>query len=168
MEKLRVTQDMLYQYLTEHNVNISGLAREMDANVNFVGSCFKRTPDRHGKPRRFTPAVLPRLNAALPAFAQSMRDSLITFGSDQTYMNRNGNAYDPGALPALKHLSQFFNLTAFAQRVMGWNKNKKNAIMSAPSSTVYGNISRNDVNRINAELLAVSGVLGNYEVIADE
>ena len=168
MEKLKVSQDVLYQYLLEHNVNISGLAREMDANVNFVGSCFKRTPDRHGKPRRFTPAVLPRLNAALPAFADKMRQSLLVFGSEQTYTNRLGTTYDPAVMSAVRNLSEFFNLTTLTWRVLGWNKDKKRAVMSTPSSGSYCHITQDDVNRLNAELLAVAGVLESYEVVIDD
>lgn len=166
MKKVKVTQDVLYRYILEHNVNISGLAREMDANASFVIACFKHNPDRLGKPRRFTSATLPRLNEALGTFALKMRRSTITFGSEQTYTNRFKNTYDPGTMPAIKQLAQYFNITSFIVRVLGWTRNKKNAIFSNPSSITYGNISQDDVNRINAELLAVAGVLSSYEVVS--
>ena len=168
MDKVKVTQDVLYQFIVEHNVNLSGIAREMQANPTMVAGCFKRNLDRHGKPRRFTPETLPRLNEAIDNFAARLLENLIQFGSEQTFTNKWGNTYDPGALPALKALSQFFNLTAFIIRVLGWNERKKNATMSAPSSAAYGCISKDDVNRINAELLAVAGVLANYEVVIVE
>ncbi|MBQ8713128.1 MAG: hypothetical protein IJ551_09975 [Prevotella sp.] len=166
-EKLQVTQDVLYQYLTEHNVNLSGMAREMGANPTMVAGCFKRMPDRHGKPRHFTAQTLPRLNSGLPLVAQRMREGLVTFGSDQTYTNNRGATYDPATMPQIKGLSRWFNLTAFLMRVLGWTESKKNFTFSAPSSGIYGCISRDDVNRINAELLSVAGVLSSYEVVAD-
>lgn len=168
MNKVKVTQDVLYQFLVEHNVNLSGIAREMQANPTLVAGCFKRNLDRHGKPRRFTPETLPRLNEAIDNFSARLRGNLIQFGSEQTFTNNWGKTYDPGVLPSLKTLSQYFNLTAFIIRVLGWNERKKNATMSAPSSPAYGCVSKNDVNRINAELLAVAGVLGNYEVVIEE
>lgn len=167
-QKLRVTQDVVYQYITEHNVNLSGLAREMQANPTLVAGCFRRNADRNGKPRHFTAQTLPRLNQALDMFTQKMRQSMITFGSPQTFTNNRGATYDPGTMDAIRGLSQFFNLTQFIIRVLGWNETKKNATLSGPSSKAYGCISRDDVNRINAELLAVSGVLSNYEIVADE
>lgn len=168
MEKVKVTQDVVYQFITEHNVNLSGIAREMQANPALVAGCFRRNVDRHGSPRHFTAVTLPRLNAAIDAFAANMRQSLIQFGSDKMFTNKWGTTYDPGTLPALKELSKFFNLTAFIVRVLGWNEKKKNATLSAPSSAIYGCVSRDDVNRINAELLAVAGVLSNYEVVAED
>lgn len=168
MEKVKVTQDVVYQYITEHNVNLSGLAREMQANPTLVAGCFKRNLDRHGHPRHFTAATLPRLNAALDSYAAKMRQSLITFGSDKTFTNKRGFTYDPGTIPALKNLSQYFNLTAFVIRLLGWTENVKNLKLSAPTSPSYGCITHDDINRINAELLAVSGVLSSYEIVPDD
>jgi hypothetical protein len=67
----------------------------------------------------------------------------------------------------LKDPRRLSGYDAFIVRVLGWNEKKKNATLSAPSSAIYGCVSRDDVNRINAELLAVAGVLSNYEVVAE-
>ena len=168
MDKVKVTQDVVYQFITEHNVNLSGIAREMQANPTLVAGCFRRNADRHGQPRHFTAATLPRLNEALERFAMQMRQSLITFGSQETYTNNRGMTYDPGTIPLIKNLSKYFNLTQFIIRVLGWAETKKNATLSAPSSRAFGCITSDDVNRINAELLAVAGVLSSYEIVADE
>lgn len=168
MDKVKVTQDVVYQFITEHNVNLSGIAREMQANPTLVAGCFRRNADRHGKPRHFTAATLPRLNEAMERFAVQMRQNLIVFGSAETYTNNRGMTYDPGTMPLIKNLSKYFNLTQFIIRVLGWNETKKNATLSGPSSKAYGCISQADVNRINAELLAVSGVLLSYEIVSDK
>ena len=166
--KINVTQDVAYQYLVEHNVNLSGIAREMGANPTLVAGCFKRNVDRNGKPRHFTEATRPRLNKALEAFAGKLRQSVVAFGSKETYTNKRNKTYDPGAMPAIKQLSQFFNLTAFLLRVLGWTERKKNTVFSFPAANCYGCISREDVNRINTEILQVAGVLSSYEIVADE
>jgi hypothetical protein len=167
MEKVKVTQDVVYQFITDHNVNLSGIAREMQANPTLVAGCFKRNADRNGRPRHFTAQTLPRLNEALDKFAANMRQSVVSFGSEQTYTNNRGVTYDPGTIPAIKQLSQYFNLTQFIVRILGWTENKKNLTFSSPTAKMFGCISQDDINRINAELLAVSGVLSSYEVVED-
>lgn len=167
MDKVKVNQDTLYQYLQAHDVNLSGLAREMVANPTLVAGCFKHNLDRNGKPRHFTAVTLPRLNAALGQMAVKLRQSVVPFGSSKKYTNNWGNTYDPGSLDAIKNLSKMFNLTSFIMRVLGWNEKKKNSVMSDKTSKSYRCVSQDDVNRINAELLAVAGVLGSYEVVAD-
>lgn len=54
------------------------------------------------------------------------------------------------------------------ERVLGWNTGKYNQTLFVPKSKVYCNISKGDVDRLNAELLAVAGVLSSYEVVADD
>ena len=51
--------------------------------------------------------------------------------------------------------------------MLGWNESKRAMILSCKSSITKGNITADDVNRINAEILSVAGVLDCYEVVAD-
>lgn len=44
---------------------------------------------------------------------------------------------------------------------------EKDAILVSTASKVYGNISEEDMVKINNELLAIAGVLSSYEVVAD-
>ncbi|MBQ3805149.1 MAG: hypothetical protein II844_05005 [Prevotella sp.] len=167
MEKVKVSQDVLYQYLTEHNVNITGMAREIKVSATALVACFLRRDNRHGNPRCLMGKTLLLMNEHLTDFSQKIRQSLISFGSEQTFTNKHGNTYDPAALESIRQLSEFFNLTAFLMRVLGWNRSKKNVTFSSPTSKFYGHISEDDVNRINAELLAVANVLSSYEVVPD-
>ena len=168
MEKVKVTQDVVYQYMLEHNVSLSDLAREMQANATMVAACFKRNADRNGKPRHFTAATLPRLNEGLSKFAAQMRQCVIPFGSNQVYTNHWGATYDPATVEPIRQLANYFNLTALVVRVLGWSKTKKSAIISDVHSKAFGCVSRDDVNRLNADLLAVAGVLSSSEIIPDE
>ena len=167
MEKIKVSQDFLYKYLLEHGVTMSCIAREMNVSVNLVASCFKHQKDIYGQPRYFTAKALPKLNAALGILSEKIHDCFITFGSEQTFTNSRGTTYDPGVVDAMKELSQYFNIILLTFNVLGWSKAKKEAVLCSPSSKAYGQISAADVNRINAELLAVSGYLGGIEVLTD-
>lgn len=165
MEKVKVNQDFLYQYLLDHDIIISAIMRTMGVSSGIVIGCFRHDLNRHGKPLVFSAKNIERLNAALPELAGAIRRSLLVFGTGHEFANSRGTVYDPGLLPAVKALSAYFNLNKFLLRVLGWKVGKKEMVLCSPSSKVFGNISRDDVDRINAELLSVAGVLSSYEVV---
>ena len=164
-QKATVTQDFLYEYLLGHDVNLSRLNELMGISNGTLMGCFRHNPDRHGKPMSFSADNVERLNGVLWRLAALMRQSVITFGSEQTYTNKRGTTYDPGAMPQIRALSRYFKLNTFCRRVLGWNLNKKEAILCAPSSNSYGCVCADDVARINAEILAVAGMLSGIEVV---
>lgn len=164
VQKAMVSQDFLYEYLTQHNVNLSRLNELMGVSNGILMGCFRHNPDRTGKPLRFSAKSVEKLNAALVALAGQMRGCVITFGSAETFTNYRGTTYDPGTLQAVKSLQRWFKLNPFCERVLGWSLSKKEYILCTPSSKAYGKISQEDVSRINAEVLAVAGMLGGIEV----
>lgn len=169
IQKAKVTQDFLYEYLTGHSVNLNRLNELMGVSNGILMGCFRHNPNRLGKPMSFSQKNIVRLNAALDTLAAQIKQCIITFGSDQTRTNNRGTTYDPAAAAAIvERLSPYFKLTTFTNRVLGWNAKKKDTVLSNPSSKVYGNITSDDVARINAELLAIAGMLGGIEVVADE
>lgn len=163
-EKVRVSQDFLFEYLKGHDVNLKTLAELMGTSSGLVYDCFLHRLDRYGNPRVFTKVALPKLNAALPLLAAHLREHVIAYGTSEMFTNRYGRIYDPGTVPAFKALSKYFSLTSLCHRVLGWSGGKKMSIFCVPSSKVYGNITAEDVSRINAELLAVAGMLDGIEV----
>ena len=167
MEKIKVSQDALYSYLTEHDVKLSRLAELMGKTLPVVSSCFLHHKDMQGRPRYFTRQNVEVINQVLPQIAAELRSLLLTFGSDQVRTNSRGRTYDPALIEPLKAIGQYMNLTALVERVLGWNKHKKEAILVTPSNKTYGNISEADVLAINNELLSVAGVLSSYEVVPD-
>lgn len=168
IQKIQISSDTLYQFLTEHGVKESRLAEFMGVSTTSVNDSFLHRIMPTGKPRSFTRKTVIKLNSALEQMADALRSSVLTFGSEQTYTNQWGNTYDPALLEPMKELGKLVNLTALVERVLGWNKFKKQAVFVAKNSNSYGCISQDDVNRINAELLAIAGVLSSYEVVLDD
>ncbi|MBR3398572.1 MAG: hypothetical protein IKH08_02205, partial [Prevotella sp.] len=98
-----------------------------------------------------------------------LRGCLLTFGSDQTYTNLHGTTYDPALVDQIKNgMNKYFKLRGLLNRLLGWNVTKCRTTLSIIKSPVYGNITREDADHINAELLSVAGVLSSYEVVVDE
>lgn len=167
-KKVQISQDVLYQYLTEHGIKLVRIAELIGISEASVNSCFKHHKDAHGNPRSFTRYNIRKLNGAIEQIATELRGYMLTFGSERTFTNQRGKTYDPALIEPMKKIGNMLNLTALVERVLGWNKNKKENTLVSPSSKNYGNITREDADRINAELLAVAGVLSSYEVVADE
>lgn len=168
VQKIQISSDTLYQFLTEHGVKLVRLAEIIGFSTTSLHDCFSHRLMRTGKPHSFTHKTIKKLNVALEQMADALRSSVLTFGSEQTYTNQWGNTYDPALLEPMKELGKLVNLTALVERVLGWNKFKKQAVFVAKNSNSYGCISQDDVNRINAELLAIAGVLSSYEVVLDD
>ena len=167
-KKVQISQDVLYQYLTEHGIKLVRIAELIGISEASVNSCFKHHKDAYGNPRSFTRYNIRKLNGAIEQIATELRGYMLTFGSDQTFTNQRGKTYDPALIEPMKKIGNLLNLTALVIRVLGWNQNKKENTLVSPSSKNYGCITREDADRINAELLAVAGVLSSYEVVADE
>ena len=168
MEKVKVTQDVLYQYLNEHDVKLSRFAEVIGISPGMVMSSFKHHKDRYGKPRSFSTKNISLLNDALPVIAGELRTRQLVFGSDQVYTNRLHSTYDPALIKQIKELGKYINITSLTGRLLGWSKNKKSAVLVQSCSKAYGCISKDDVVAINNEILAVAGVLSSYEVVADD
>lgn len=168
MEKVKVSSDVLYQYITEHGIKLTRLAEFAGVSNANINRCLKHDLNSNGKPQIFTRKITDKINEALPRIADMLRESTLQFGSSQVFTNQHGRTYDPALVEQMKKIGNILNLTALVERVLGWNKSKKENILVIRSSKVYGNIREEDVNRINAELLAVAGVLGSYEVVPDD
>lgn len=166
-KKSQVSPDFLYERLKEHNMTISMVARKMGLSESIVRNSFRHNLNRHGKPMSFTSLTLPKLNEALELIARELRESIITFGSDQTFTNQRGTTYDPGTLPAIQKIGEYFKLKGLTKKALGWEKTKCETTLSVKSSPMYGRVTRDDVARINAEVLAVAGELAGYEVVTD-
>lgn len=167
MGKVEVSQDTLYQYMLTHGIILSRLAELIGKSPEVVRSCFKHHKDGRGKPRYFSHANIVAINKALPVIADELRARLLTFGSDQTYTNQRGATYDPALIGPIKEIGKYLNITALVERLLGWSKGKKSAVLVQTSGKAYGCVSEPDVVAINNELLAVAGVLSSYEVVAD-
>ena len=168
MEKVKVSQDFLYQYLVEHNFILSVLNKRMGVSNGILMGCFHHAPNSQGKPMKFSAANIEKMNMALSQIAEELRGCMLTYGSDQVVTKVRGGSYDPALVqPIREQIGNYFKTKTFLERVLGWNAKRWNAVLSSPSSKVYGQVTAEDADRINADLLAVIGVLSNYEVVAD-
>ncbi|MDE6647889.1 MAG: hypothetical protein K2K03_08730 [Prevotella sp.] len=166
-QKMKISQDALYKYLTEHGVKVIRIAELMGKTPQMVISCFRHHNNWRGNPRRFSVENIRQLNDALQVIAGELRGCLITFGTDQAYTNKHGCTYDPGLIEPINRLGELLNITSLLGRLLGWSKSKKQYVFCIPSSKAYGNISESDVMTINAEVLAIAGVLEGLEVVPD-
>lgn len=168
MEKIKVSQDFLKDYLQEHDMTKKVFAERMGVSVSIVSGCFLHSLNRHGKPLKFSRANIIKLNQALEQIANELRQKVIIFGSSETFTNKRGTTYDPGTLERIHEIGNYFIMNQLTERLLGWSKTRCSMVLSIKSSPVYGNVTKDDVDRLNAELLAIAGVLGSYEVVADE
>lgn len=167
MNKTKVSQDFLYDNIVKHGVNVKAIAELMGISVTMVNGCLRHDKDMHGNPRNFPAKTLPKLNAALEQLAEQLNQSLITFGSDQTYTNNRGTQYDPAAVDGIQALRKYFKLTPFLKDALGWTENKKSIVLHTPSSKGYACVSAQDVRRINAAITQVAVLFGGIEVVAE-
>lgn len=167
MEKIRISQDTLFSYITEHNIKLVRLAKTAGISEATLNLCFHRTVKSDGGQHVFSLTHLKKINDAIEQIANELRELTLSFGSDQMFTNKHGRTYDPKLVEPMKRIGVYFNITALFERVLGWNKNKKEATLVTPSSRNYGHISEDDVNKINAELLSIAGVLSGYRVVPD-
>ena len=165
MAKRQISADYLFKFWKEHHFTIAVLADRMGASESNVRGCLKHSPNRLGRPMKFSAYNLRRLNAALEQIASELRGCIITFGSDKTHTNQLGNTYDPSTVDAINHLGTYFKIKGFMASVLGWNEAKRFSVLSVKSSRVYGNVTREDIDRINTELSSLAGVLMDMEVV---
>ena len=167
MEKVKVSQDTLFKFWTDHHLKMVRLAELTGLSKASMNVCFKHYVGRNGQPRVFTQDAINKINEALPQLAEKIRGCVMTFGSDKMYTNTHNNTYDPALVEPLKKVGEYINISAMLKSLLGWEPKKKDAILVTKVSKVYGNISESDMVTINNELLSIAGVLSSYEVVAD-
>ena len=133
-QKMKMSQDQLYKYLTDHDVKVIRLAELMGKTPAVIISNFRHHKNAHGNPRHFSVENIRQLNEALQTIAKELRGCVLTFGTNQTYTNKHGRTYDPGMIEPLKRLGALMNMTGMTQRLLGWNNLKKLNVFSNPSS----------------------------------
>lgn len=167
-QKMKMSQDKLYEFLTAHDVKVIRIAELMGKTPAVIISNFRHHKNAHGNPRRFSVENIAQLNEAIAVIAKELRTCVLTFGTSKKYTNKHGRTYDPGLVEPMKRMGELLNLTSLTNRLLGWSKVKKETILSDASSKAYGNISETDVMAINAEVLAIAGVLEGVEVVPDD
>ena len=163
-QKLKYSQDDLYQYLLAHNITIKRLGELIGQSDVAMSNAFKHNVV-NGKPHYFSDAIIRRINEALPMLASEIASRVVTFNAENNTSRRAAQKFDPGCIQQFQRAGEYFNLTTLLVRVLGWKKRKKNDVICTPSSKVYGHITEDDVRLLNAELLTVAGELENMEIV---
>lgn len=167
-QKMKMSQDKLYEFLTAHDVKVIRIAELMGKTPAVIISNFRHHKNAHGNPRCFSVENIKQLNDALAVIAKEMRGCVLNFGTPEKYVNRIGKCYDPGLIMPMRRIGDLMSLTKLTHRLLGWSQNKRESVISDATSKAYGCISENDAMVINAELLAVAGVLEGAEIVPDE
>lgn len=167
-QKLKISQDSLYKYLKEHGVKISRVADEMGMSSGTVTDYFQHRINRKSEPISFTVENVDKLNESLRSLSEKLLSCILKFGTDKMYTNKHGRTYDPGMIEHINRLGEYLNMTAVFECVLGWSKSKKRNVFGAPSVKNYGNISQEDVDAINLEILSVASFFDSVEVVPDE
>ena len=79
-KKMQMSQDDLYQYLTDHDVKLSRLAELMGKSLPVLSSAFLHHKNNAGYERNFSVENIALLNQSLPILSDELRQCLLTFG----------------------------------------------------------------------------------------
>jgi hypothetical protein len=166
-EKIRISQDELYQFMTDHNLIITRLGELIGLGIGSMSACFKHML-ANGKPRYFTRQSVAKINEALPQIAFEVERRRVVFNTANNSSKQRKTMFDTGCVEQLKALGVYIKVDAMCQRVLGWKAVKSRKVLFAPSSTMYGHVTPEDVRRVNEELMFVSFWLQRHEVVADD
>lgn len=162
-QKVRVSEDVLLKVLDGHKVKLIRLAELSGIQEAALNSGFHHHKNNNGVPRHFNQEQVAKINEALPRLAAQLRSLTLTYDAERAETNSRGAAYDKGLIEPMKRIGDLMNLTAMTERVLGWSK-KKDGVLVTQSSKLYGHITEDEADKVNAELLAVAGMLGGYEL----
>lgn len=158
MAKSTMNQDELRDFLNAHNMTKKRLGELIGQPDTVLSSAFNHFVV-NGKPLYFSAERLARINEALPVMADEITARLMHFSGD--------GRFDKACAEQLRAVGDYFNLTKFTKRLLGWSKSKKDAVLS-PVHPGYGHVKKTDVTAINTELLAVAGVLREMKIVPME
>ena len=168
MNKIQVSQDTLYDFLTTHDVKMIRLSEMLHCSNDTLTACFQHRKDKYGTPRTLSAFYIQKINNVLPRLADEIESCLLTFGSEHMYTNTHGRTYDPGMIEPLKELGKYLNITGLTRRLLGWSQNKKSSVLCRPNALNYGSITESDVIAVNNEILSIAAVLSKYEIILSQ
>ena len=156
--EIRLSVTRLKDYLDEVGIKVTPLAELSGMTIQHLQKCLVGEVDqRNGAVRTMSDDNLAHLQEALHQLSLKLKYTFIYYNTDMEIEKRNGCRYCPDCVGQIKQqLSPYFSILAFMQYALGWNRNKVRNIMDMKTGTVYGNISRDDVNRINIKLAEIA------------
>ena len=152
--EIRIPVTRLKDYLGEVGITVTCLAELSGINRLHLSKCLSGEVDeRNGRQRTMSADSQERLQEALHELALKLKYTFILYNEDLEVRKRNGSRYCPDCVEQIKtQLSPYINILPFVQHTLGWNRSKARNIIDNKRSITYGNISQDDVNRINITL----------------
>lgn len=156
--EIRIPLIKLRGYLNEVGLTITALAELSGINPRHLQKCMVGEVDlRNGTMRTMSDKNITLLQNALHELSLKLKYIFIFYNPEMENVKRNGNRYCKDCVVQIKQqLSPYFNILPFMMYVMGWNRSKVRNVMDIEKSFVFGNISQDDVNRINIKLAEIA------------
>lgn len=156
-------------YLNEVGIPVTVLAELADINPGHLYKCLAGEVDeRSGAVRTLSDKNVERLQEALHQLSLRLKYIFIFYNTDKEVRKRNGRCYCPDCVEQIKtQLAPSLSVLPFMQYALGWNRSKVRNVMDFKNSIAYGNISRDDVDRINVTLTEVAARLDIFTLTKD-
>ena len=164
--KIPITR--LKDYLKEVGIAVTTVAELAGINPIHLHKCLAAEVDgRNGSVRTISDDNMVRLQDALHQLALRLKYTFILYNTDLEIRKRNGCCYCPDSLEQIKtELSPVFSIIPFMEYSLGWSYSKVRNVLDHCSIS-YGNLSQDDVNRINLKLAEVATRLDLLTVVKD-
>jgi len=157
MREIRIPVTRLKHYLDEVGITVTALSELSGINLVHLHKCLAGEVDiRNGAVRTMSDTNLSLLQEALHQLSLKLQHIFIFYNTDLEVVKRNGSRYCPDSLEQIKsQLSSYFNMLTLLQYALGCNRSKARNLQDKHSAS-YGNISQEDVDRVNLFLAEVS------------
>ena len=162
-----ISERKLKEYLKELGITVNVLSEYSGINLGHLTMCLNGTIDsRNGCSRILSEDKLKQLQDALHEIALKLKYVFIFYNTDFEVVKQNGNRYCSNCVDQIKdQLSPYFKLLPFMEYALGWNKSKVCNVINSKKSISYGNISQQDVNRINIVLAEIAALLDRITLV---
>lgn len=156
--EIRIPITSLKDYLNEVGITVTSLAELSGVSRLHLQKCLSGEVDeRNGAVRTMSDESLARVQDGLHELSLQLKYVFILYNTDQEVVKRNGCRYCPGCVDQIKEqLSPYMSIQPFLEYALGWNRSKIRNVMDIKKGASYGNISQDDVNRINVTLAEVA------------
>lgn len=165
--QIKITVNRLKDYLDEAGIKVVGLARLSCLNPQHLSKALCATPEgKNAVPTTLSQHHLELLEEGLHQLSDALRNTFIIYNVEQEVVKAGGRRYCPGCVEQIKEkLSPYVMVQPFVCAALGWNRSKYQNVMAIKKGIAYGNISREDCERINVRLAEVSARLHLFSFI---
>ena len=156
--EIRIPVTKLMDYLNEVGLTVTALAELSGIGTRHLQKCLVGEVDqRNGAVRTMSDENMELLQDALHRLALNLKYIFIFYNPELEVVKRSGNRYCKDCVRQIKEqLSPYFNVLPFMQYALGWNRSKVRNVMDIEKGFAFGNISQDDVNRINVVLAEIA------------